>query len=71
MTKQVFTKAFKLEAVRLLEAGEQPTTAIARERWIKREKLYARIPIQTTIPALPDRDRVVACRAAGREGMVV
>ena len=41
MTKQVFTKAFKLEAVRLLEAGKQPATAIARELGIKREKLYA------------------------------
>ena len=41
MARQVFTKAFKLEAVRLLEAGKQPAAAIARELGIKREKLYA------------------------------
>lgn len=41
MARQVFTKAFKLEAVRLLDAGKQPAAAIARELGIKREKLYA------------------------------
>ena len=41
MVRQVFTKAFKLEAVRLLDAGKQPAAAIARELGIKREKLYA------------------------------
>ena len=39
MTKQVFTKAFKLEAVRLLEAGKQPATAIARELGVEPETL--------------------------------
>ena len=41
MARQVFTKAFKIEAVRLLDAGKQPAAAIARELGIKREKLYA------------------------------
>ena len=38
MTKQVFTKAFKLEAVRLLEAGKQPATAIDESAEVKRLK---------------------------------
>ena len=41
MTRRIYTKAFKLEAVRLLDAGKQPAAAIARELGIKREKLYA------------------------------
>jgi transposase len=40
MTRQTFTKAFKLEAVRLLDAGKRPAAEIARELGIKREKLY-------------------------------
>ena len=36
-----YTDEFKLEAVRLLDAGKQPAAAIARELGIKREKLYA------------------------------
>jgi hypothetical protein len=39
MARQVFTKAFKLEAVRLLDASKQPASAIARELRIKRENL--------------------------------
>ena len=61
MARQVFTKEFKLEAVRLLDAGKQPAAAIARELGIKREKLYAwrtqlreRGPTRSTIgPADP------------------
>ena len=41
MARKGFTKVFKLEAVRLLDAGKQPAAAIARELGIKREKLYA------------------------------
>ena len=41
MTRRIYTKAFKLEAVRLPDAGKQPAAAIARELEIKREKLYA------------------------------
>lgn len=41
MTKQAFTKAFKLEAVRLLAAGDRPAAAIARELGIERATLYA------------------------------
>ncbi len=35
-----FSKEFKLEAVRLLNAGKKPTTDIARELGIPRNPLY-------------------------------
>ena len=35
-----FTKEFKLEAVRLLEAGEKPAADLARELGIRRNLLY-------------------------------
>ena len=39
MTKrQRYTREFKLEAVRLLEAGDQPGVEIARELGIKRNQ---------------------------------
>ena len=38
--RQCFTKEFKLEAVRLLERGEKPAAALARELGIKRNQLY-------------------------------
>lgn len=38
--RQSFTKEFKLEAVRLLECGDKPAAAIARELGIARNKLY-------------------------------
>jgi hypothetical protein len=41
MARQVFAKAFKLEAARLLDAGKQPTVPIARELRLEREKFYA------------------------------
>jgi len=34
------TKEFKLEAIRLLEAGEKPATQLALELGIKRNQLY-------------------------------
>ena len=41
MTKrQRYTKEFKLEAVRLLESGDQPGVEVARELGIKRNQLY-------------------------------
>ena len=36
-----YTRAFKLEAVELLERGDQPVTAIARALGVKREVLYS------------------------------
>ena len=41
MARQVFAKAFKLEAARLLDAGKQPTVPFARELRLEREKFYA------------------------------
>ena len=35
-----YTKEFKLEAIRLLEAGEKPASVIAMELGIKRTLLY-------------------------------
>lgn len=35
-----FTKEFKLEAVRLLEAGEKPATQLAAELGIRRNQLH-------------------------------
>ncbi len=41
MTKRTtYTKEFKLEAIRLLEAGDKPGTQIARELGIRRNMLY-------------------------------
>ena len=40
MSRQNFTREFKVEAVRLLDAGARPAAEIARELGIKREKLY-------------------------------
>jgi transposase len=37
---QVFSKEFKLEAVRLLEEGRKPTADIARELGLRRNQLY-------------------------------
>lgn len=38
--RQTFTKAFKQEAVRLLERGDKPGAELARELGIKRNQLY-------------------------------
>lgn len=65
MARQVFTKAFKLEAVRLLDAGKQPAAAIARELGIKREKLYAWRNQRKTDPACC----FAASRRARRSGL--
>lgn len=35
-----YTKEFKLEAVRLLEAGEKPPAELARELGVQRNQLY-------------------------------
>ncbi len=41
MTKRErFTKEFKLEAVRLLQAGDKPGTELATELGIRRNQLY-------------------------------
>jgi transposase len=41
MTKRTtYTKEFKLEAIRLLEAGDKPGTQIAKELGIRRNMLY-------------------------------
>jgi transposase len=43
MTKRTtYTKEFKLEAIRLLEAGDKPGTQIARELGLRRNMLYKR-----------------------------
>ncbi len=40
MKRQRFTREFKLEAVRLLEQGDKPATALARELGVPRNRLY-------------------------------
>jgi len=40
MKRKVFTKEFKLEAVRLLEGSERPAAELARELGIARNRLY-------------------------------
>ncbi len=37
--RKVYTRAFKLEAVRLLESGGKPASEIARELGIRRNRL--------------------------------
>ena len=38
--RQTFSKEFKLEAVRLLEATDKPATDLARELGVRRNQLY-------------------------------
>jgi transposase len=38
--RQVFSREFKLEAIRLLEEGRKPAADIARELGIRRNQLY-------------------------------
>ena len=38
--REVFSRDFKLEAVRLLDRGEKPAAQLAREIWIRRNQLY-------------------------------
>lgn len=38
--RQVFSREFKLEAIRLLEEGKRPAAEIARELGIRRNQLY-------------------------------
>ena len=40
MKRKVFTKEFKLEAVRLLERGEKPAAQLALELGVARNQLY-------------------------------
>ena len=40
MARSTYTREFKLEAVRLLDAGERPAAETARALGIKREQLY-------------------------------
>ncbi|HQS58974.1 MAG: hypothetical protein B7Y56_13110 [Gallionellales bacterium 35-53-114] len=40
VNRQHFSKEFKLEAVRLLELGQKPTTQLALELGIPRNRLY-------------------------------
>ena len=39
-TRTIYSKAFKVEAVRLLEEGKKPVTDIARELGLRRNQLY-------------------------------
>lgn len=39
-SRRRFDKAFKIEAVRLLELGEKPATQLARELGVARNQLY-------------------------------
>jgi transposase len=38
--RQIFSPAFKTEAVRLLERGEKPAAELARELGVPRNRLY-------------------------------
>jgi transposase len=38
--RRTFTKAFKAEAVRLLERGDKPAAELARELGVPRNRLY-------------------------------
>lgn len=38
--RQAFSREFKLEAVRLLEAGKKPAAELARELGLRRNQLY-------------------------------
>jgi transposase len=38
--REYFTREFKLEAVRLLEAGQKPAAELARELGVRRNQLY-------------------------------
>jgi transposase-like protein len=38
--RQVFSREFKLEAIRLLEEGKKPAADIARELGVRRNQLY-------------------------------
>ena len=38
--RQVFSKEFKLEAVRLLESSDRPAAEVARQLGIRRNQLY-------------------------------
>jgi len=40
MKRKVYTKEFKLEAVRVLESSERPAAEVARELGIRRNQLY-------------------------------
>jgi transposase len=40
MTRNKFTREFKIEAVRLLELNKKPSAELARELGIKRNQLY-------------------------------
>ncbi len=40
-TRKRYTRAFKLEAVELVERGDQPVATIARSLGVKREVLYS------------------------------
>jgi len=42
MKRKVFTKEFKLEAVRLLESSGRAAAEVARELGIRRNQLYKR-----------------------------
>jgi transposase-like protein len=41
--RQVFSREFKLEAVRPLEEGKKPAADIARELEIRRSQLYTNV----------------------------
>lgn len=40
MNRKKYTKAFKLEAVRLLEVRDKPASIVARELGVRRNQLY-------------------------------
>jgi transposase len=40
MTRNTFTREFKIEAVRLLQLSKKPIAELARELGIKRNQLY-------------------------------
>jgi transposase-like protein len=40
MTRNTFTREFKIQAVRLLELNKKPSAELARELGIKRNQLY-------------------------------
>ena len=40
MKRQQFSREFKLEAIRLLEQGDKPVSALARDLGVPRNRLY-------------------------------
>ena len=60
MSRKKYTKAFKLEAVRLLENRDKPVSVLARELGVRRNQLYK------WQRQLADKGEAAAFRGSGR-----